>query len=194
MVSASGGLAEPSILSVLAFARRAVIASREGMFLYPTGIFCLGLSSLAGGGAEVSWLSFSTISVVSGSPFSPEGVLPLLRGGEMGSWAGDSARVMGGFTMVESDVDAAAEEVLELVRRRAAARRGRLAALAGVGASSLMRAASWLREGMRVAEALRSGLPDASWAVVVAAGGGVVDIVGVGGQDSSSSNALAGGG
>lgn len=33
MVSASGGLAVPSILRVFAFARRAVMASREGMFL-----------------------------------------------------------------------------------------------------------------------------------------------------------------
>ena len=87
---------------------------------------------------------------------------------------------------MESDVDAAAEEVLEvceLVRSRAAARRGRLAAVAGVGASSLMRAASWLREGMRVPEEGRSGFVDASWdVVVVVAGGEGVDIVEVGGQ------------
>ena len=87
---------------------------------------------------------------------------------------------------MESDVDAAAEEVLEvceLVRSRAAARRGRLAAVAGVGASSLMRAASWLREGMRVPAAGRSDFADASCVVVVVAGGGgVEDIVEVGGQ------------
>ena len=83
-------------------------------------------------------------------------------------------------------MDAAAEEVVEfveLVRRREAARRGRLPAPAGLGALRFMRAASWLREGMRVPEEGRSGFEDASWdVVVVVAGGEGVDIVEVAGQ------------
>ena len=39
IVSASGGFADPSMDSVLAFAKRAMIASSDGMFLYPLGIF-----------------------------------------------------------------------------------------------------------------------------------------------------------
>ena len=113
----------------------------------------------------------------------------MLCGGDTDSCAGDAERELGGFTATESAVDAAVDEefeAAELVRRREAARRGRLPAVAGVGAFRLMRAASWFREGMRVpAEGrLSSDLAGASW--VVAAGGGVVDIVGVDGQAHSS--------
>ena len=191
--------------SVLAFARRAVIASSDGMFLYPIGIFCLGLSSFAGAGADVapsaasaaagagagaaltagasvSWLSRSTLSSVSGSPGSPCGVLPFECGAETESAAGDAERDVGGFTATESLVDAAADEAVEfceLVRSSDAASRGRLPAVAGLGPFRLMRAASWFSDGIRV-ELGRSDLAGASWAVVVAGGGGVDIVVGVG--------------
>ena len=109
----------------------------------------------------------------------------MLWGGETESAAGDSEREVGGLTATESDADAAVDEVVELVelvRRSEAARRGRLPAVAGVGAFRLMRAASWLREGMRGPADGRSDLDGASWGAVVVVGGGDADIVGVGGQ------------
>ena len=100
---------------------------------------------------------------------------------------GDSEREVGALTRIESAVDGAAEEgveLWELVRRREAARRGRFPAVAGVGAFRLIRAASWLRDGMRVPAEGLSDFAEASW--LVAAGGGEVDIVAVGGQTQDS--------
>ena len=168
IVSASGGFADPSTLSVRAFARRAEIASREGMFLYPTGILAF-LGSVSA--SAVSSLSLSSFSLVS---FSPEptslgaGVLEVLPGGDADRAPGDTERDPGGLTVTESVVDAAVEEsdVCEDVRRRAAARRGRAAADAGLEpALRFIRAASWLSEGMRVPEG-RSGFGASIFVVV----------------------------
>ena len=141
-----------------------MIASREGMFLYPTGIFCFFDCTVPSVVASaVSSLSFSSFSLVS---FSPEpaslgaGVLEVLPGGEVDNVAGDSERDPGGLTVTESVVDAAVDESddCEDVLRSAAARRGRAAADAGLEpAFRLIRAASWLSDGMRVPEEGRSG-------------------------------------
>lgn len=107
IVSGSGGLAEPSMLNDRAFARRAVMASRLGMFLYPAGyrFFSLSLSSLSFSVVSVSWFSFSSFSVVRGSPLSPTGVVLMLWGGDVDRPAGDVERVLGGFTAIESAFD-----------------------------------------------------------------------------------------
>lgn len=176
MVSASGGLAVPSTLSERALARRAVMASRLGMFLYPLGILPSFFWS-------VSLLSRSSRSDVSCSPWPASlwpGVVARLPGGDVARLAGEAERDPGGFTATESEVDAAAEldtEPCELVRRRAAARRGREAADAGlVFALRLMRAASWFSEGMREPVEGLSGLGASSGSEGCAAG---VDIVAV---------------
>ena len=109
----------------------------------------------------------------------------MLWGGETERVLGDSERDVGALTAMESVVEGAVDEgveLWELVRRSEAARRGRLPAVAGVGAFRLMRAASWLREGMRGPADGRSDLAGASWGAVVVVGGGDADIVGVGGQ------------
>ena len=109
----------------------------------------------------------------------------MLWGGETERVLGDSERDVGALTAMESVVEGAVDEgveLWELVRRSEAARRGRLPAVAGVGAFRLMRAASWLRDGMRVPAEGLSDFAEASWVVV--AGGGEEDIVAVGGQDT----------
>ncbi|KAI4525058.1 hypothetical protein K525DRAFT_192482 [Schizophyllum commune Loenen D] len=148
IISGSGGLGVPSTLSARVFAKRAVIASRLGMFLYPTG-----LSRPLSGGC--SSLSLSKPSFVSGSPsvlaVSPVGVSTV--GGDV---IGDAARVVEAFTATESCVDAVVErDALEPVRSANAARRGRpvegdaVDCCAATLGSTLMRAASWLSDGMR---------------------------------------------
>lgn len=159
MVSGSGGLEEPSTLSCRAFANRAVIASREGIFLYPAGTFSRFLSF----SLSTSWFSFSSLSVVNGSPFSePTGVEVLLRGGEADNAVGEVDLVLGALTTMESEADAPVadedSEVCDPVRRREAARRGRTADEELVGAAfRLIRAASWFREGIRTPAEGRSG-------------------------------------
>ena len=111
------------MLSVRVFAIRAVIASKLGMFLYPTrGFFSNGSTEL----------SFSSFSAVRASPPDTEyGVSSLGSCGEAvasENALGDPDRVCGGFTANESAVETVVDrEVLELVRRAKAANRGRLA-------------------------------------------------------------------
>ena len=125
IISGSGGIADPSILSWLAltFARCPAMASKLGIFLYPTYFF--------GGSWEepVSSLSFSNFSVVNGSPPSTilvPAVALLCMDALLA--AGETDRVLGGLTAVESAAEAA---VLTLVvdpgpvRRANAAKRGR---------------------------------------------------------------------
>lgn len=184
IVSGSGGFAVPSTLRLLAFAKRAVIASRLGMFLYPLGklgFFTSGsfasFVSFSVSSFAVSSLSFSSPSSVSGSPLSPTGVTDVLWGGDVERAAGDVERVLGAFTATESavvpcdDIDAC-----EPVRSSAAARRGREAEEADVVfAFRLMRAASWLSDGMRAPAAGRSGLGTSMGASVV--GADIVEVV-----------------
>jgi hypothetical protein len=114
------------------------------MFLNPF-VFFVGLSR-----TEVSWASFSTRSVVSGSP-GPAAVSaspltePLVEfGGEVERAAGEVDRVTGTLTATESAIDVAVEtDVCEPVRRREAARRGRVTdRLVVGGVLAPMRAAS----------------------------------------------------
>lgn len=88
---------------------------------------------------------------MSGSPLSPTGVTAWLWGGDVERADGDAERVLGGFTTVESAlVFVLARDVCEPVRRRAAASRGRDATCDEETLGlRLMRAASWLSEGMR---------------------------------------------
>lgn len=115
---------------------------------------------------------------MSGSPPSPTGVTEVLWGGEELSCAGEVERVLGTLTAVESaldTLDAALElrDTAEPVRSSDAAKRGRDADDAEVeGGFRLIRAASWLRDGMRVPAEGRSGF-GASGAGAVSA----VDIV-----------------
>lgn len=153
IMSASGGFAVPSTLSVLrAFARRAVMSFSDGIFLYPRIFF-----SVVTGSPAVFCSSSSTFSDVSGSP--PGGAGPAAApaadppadvvGDGAPSVDGDPARVLGAFTATLSDADATVEsEAVEPVRRSAAASRGRAAGALGLCAA-LIRAASWLSEGMR---------------------------------------------
>jgi len=62
MVSGSGGLELPSILSWREMASLAAMVSRFGIFLYPTLAFFM---VAAGEGSCVSWSSFSSFSAVS---------------------------------------------------------------------------------------------------------------------------------
>ena len=163
----------PSILSDLAFARRAVIASKLGMFLYPATIFRFSLSFSCLSVLSVSWLSSFKFSCVSGSPGSPTGVVVLLRGGDVDRPAGDVDRVLGGLTATESVfVFVLASDVCDPVRRRAAASRGRDATFAGLTLLGLrlMRAASWLSEGMR-------GPVDGLSSLACSTAGGAVSLV-----------------
>lgn len=145
ITSASGGLLVPSMLSARVFAIRAVIASRLGMFLYPRGtlVVTAGFSKV---------LCFSRVSLVRASPLgiSPaslvvEGAPPSVEKED-----GDALLVEPALTATESAV--LAREVVDPPARRAnAARRGRLAELGEVleGTFTLIRAASWLRDGGR---------------------------------------------
>lgn len=119
-VSGSGGLCVPSILSDRVIAMRAVIASSEGMFLYPAGMRFF---------FSVSAFSFSTLSVVRGSP-PPADTSLTDPGGEdaLLEESGETERVVGGCTAVESAADAATlldNDKLDPVRSSWAARRGR---------------------------------------------------------------------
>jgi hypothetical protein len=163
IISASGGVAVPSTLRWRRLASRAVMASSEGMFLYP----------LTGGlpfGSCCSALSFSSFSLVRGSTGPPlvvagagagagaEGAVSLdgVCGADpapltLALLVGLPDLVVGGFTVVESEVAAVEMLVVELVRRANAGRRGRDAddVLEGAPALMLMRAASWLSDGRR---------------------------------------------
>lgn len=120
--SASGGHADPSMLSDRALARCAVIASSDGMFLYPFTFFSLFVSIF-------SSLRFSCVkgSETSGASSGIDGVEDF--GGVavvVAVSAGDTARVEGALTAIESFVDAEVDsEVCDPVRRSEAARRGR---------------------------------------------------------------------
>jgi len=123
------------------------------MFLNPLVFFTV-LSSPA-----VSCASLSTFSAVRGSPGPAAAIAspltePLVEfGGEVERAAGEVDRVMGALTATESAMDVAVErDVCELVRRREAARRGRVEAIDGGGVLAPMRAASWLSEGRRPLE------------------------------------------
>jgi hypothetical protein len=116
------------------------------MFLNPFVFFIVCFSSM-----EVSWASFSTCSVVRGSPGPAAAIAspltePLVElGGEVERAAGEVERVRGTLTATESATDVAVErDVCEPVRRREAAKRGRLTmdGLAGGGVLAPMRAAS----------------------------------------------------
>ena len=129
------------------------MASRLGIFLYPTGTF-LEVSTVA-----ISWLCFSSLSAVSESPSvvpSLDGVVDRGLDCAIESDDGDVDRVLGGFTAIESAADATVEsDVDEAVRRTEATRRGR-GALGGLtcGPSllfKLIRAASAFRDGKRLA-------------------------------------------
>ncbi len=127
------------------------------MFLYPLAFFT-GLSRTA-----VSCASFSTFSAVSGSPGPAAAIAspltePLVEfGGEVESAPGEVERVTGALTATESASDVVVEtDVWEPVRRREAARRGRLADEWVEGVFAPIRAASWLRDGRRLAEEGRS--------------------------------------
>jgi hypothetical protein len=168
IISGSGGCAVPSTESVLAFASLAVIASNDGMFLYPRIFF----SVVTGPPTALALSSSCTFSVVNASPgmeapaaiaaaaaADPAGV-GVPEGGAPN--AGDSERGVGALAATESPALATvAREAEELVRRRAAAKRGRATGATPEEGAALMRAASWFREGIR--ELLgRSGLDGAS--------------------------------
>ena len=163
-ISGSGGIADPSILRCIArcFARRAVMASRLGMFLYPTFFFgaSTGTAIFTVPSAEaVSSFNFSNFSVVRGSPPSTNGVPPVvaLLCCEALLIAGDADLVLGAFTAIESAVEATVLRLaFEPVRSANAANRGRGAEelfgcrTGGVPPALLViRAASWLSEGRR---------------------------------------------
>lgn len=100
------------MLSDLVIAMRAVIASREGMFLYP------GKRAFFSDSA----FNFSTRSVVSGSPPPVDPSLSEAGGEEALSVlneSGEPERVVGGWTAVESAFEAAAldSDKLDPVRR-----------------------------------------------------------------------------
>lgn len=126
-----------------AFANLAVIASKLGIFLYPTFVFlgnsCVSLSKVSNFSA-VSWSS-------PGSSTTDVAVEP----GADTSRPGDPARVEDGFTTIESVVET--REAVEPVRSNEAAKRGRLAIAAGVAFGvpllRFIRAASWFKEGKR---------------------------------------------
>ena len=125
------------MLSDLVIAIRAVIASKLGIFLYPT----------LAGFLSVSELSFSTLSVVSGSP--PLGALLTEAVGEDAlledEVTGETERVVGALTAIESALDVLllVKETCEPVRRSCAARRGRDADVLELeDEGGLMRAAS----------------------------------------------------
>ena len=98
-VSGSGGFKLPSMLSDLVICMRAVIASRLGMFLYPTGAFFFSSS-----------LCFSTFSAVRGSPtVVGAGMVAgatVERGEEVRLvgvvTSGEAERVVGALTAIES--------------------------------------------------------------------------------------------
>ena len=136
IISGSGGIADPSMLSSLAlsFARRAAIASKLGMFLYPT--FRFGASGATGTGSltvpsgeAVCSLSFSSFSAVRGSPPPSTGAAALVVAVlccDTLLGAGEADLVLGALTAMESAVDAAVFTLVDdPVRRAKAARRGR---------------------------------------------------------------------
>ena len=152
MVSGSGGLALPSILNWREMASLAAIVSRLGMFLYPTLVFFTGT---AGAGSCVSLSSLSSFSAVSwSSPGSMDssvtdpGFDPCAEMVE----PGEAGRVDDALTAVESFVATVDREVVDPVRNKDAASRGRFEILLAEADAPLLRfilAASWLREGRR---------------------------------------------
>jgi hypothetical protein len=155
--SASGGRADPSMLSDLALAKRAVIASRDGMFLYPFTFFSLFVSRFSS--LRFSWVKGSETR---GASSGIDGVVDF--GGVVAVVAvsaGDTERVEGALTAIESFVDAVVDsEVCDPVRRSEAARRGRAArdcAVVEAPLLRLIRAASWFNDGGRTADDDRSG-------------------------------------
>lgn len=155
--SASGGRADPSMLSDFALAKRAVIASRDGMFLYPFTFFSLFVSRFSS--LRFSWVKGSETR---GASSGIDGVVDF--GGvvtvEAVSAGGDTERVEGALTAIESFVDAVVDsEVCDPVRRSEAARRGRAARDGDAVAPPLrlIRAASWFNDGGRTADDDRSG-------------------------------------
>ena len=146
------------------------MASRLGIFLYPTGTF-LEVSTVA-----ISWLCFSSLSAVSESPSvvpSLDGVVDRGLDCAIESDDGDVDRVLGGFTAIESAADATVEsDVDEAVRRTEATRRGR-GALGGFKA--LMCGPSLLFKLIRAARAFRDGKRLAGLAASVA--GGEVEVM-----------------
>lgn len=165
----------PSMLSDLVIAMRAVIASREGMFLYP------GRRDFFSDSA----FNFSTRSVVSGSPPSVDPSLSEAGGEEalpVLDESGEPERVVGGLTAVESAFEAAAldRDKLDPVRRSWAARRGRDEGWFDAGGvtvpEALIRAASWFRDGgIRELEFGFSALSVGAGALTSDAAGGVTD-------------------
>lgn len=170
-ISGSGGRAEPSMLSDLVFAKRAVMSSREGTFLYPLILF----SPLP----PVSWFSCSSFSSVRGSVSRDassgiEGVDDLGVWAELAVSAGDTERVDGPLTTTESLVAVVDRDVCEPVRKSEAARRGRAGEDEELfGLVRLIRAASWFSDGGRRLAGVRSGLgacsdwPDGGLDIVV---------------------------
>lgn len=153
MVSGSGGLALPSTLNWRERAILAAIVSRFGIFLYPTLVF---FTVTVGVGSCVALSSFSSFSaVIRSSPGSKDssvtdpGFDPVAEAVE----PGEAGRVDDALTAMESLVATVDTEVVDPVRNRDAASRGRFAALTFVEADApLLRfilAASWLREGKR---------------------------------------------
>ena len=153
MVSGSGGLELPSTLSWRESTSLAAMVSKFGVFLYPTlGFFtvaasggsCIDLSSLSSLSAVIWSSPGSMDSSVTDPGFDP--VVEMVEPGEAG-------RVDGALTAVESFVAAVDREVVDPVRSKDAASRGRFEALTFAEADApLLRfilAASWLREGRR---------------------------------------------
>lgn len=138
----------PSMLRPRALTRRAVIASREGIFLYPT------LTDFFSPTDAVSWLSLSSFSEVSGSPPSSVGVIGSSCGGVIERADGDVERVLEALTAIESLVDATvATDVDEPVRKAFAARRGRCVEIGLLFSFSF----SWLLSAMRATSLSRGG-------------------------------------
>lgn len=134
--SGSGGVAVPSILRDIArcFCILAVIASRLGIFLYP--ILFLGCSGNGRGtltvpSEDTPFSSFraSSFSLVSGSPPSGAGVALVVVVWlccEVALNAGDVDRVLGGFTVMESAMEAVVLTLaVDPVRREEATSLGR---------------------------------------------------------------------
>jgi len=139
------------------------MVSRLGMFLYPT---LTGFFSCTGG---FSWFNFSSRSDVNASPPSPSTDWVSECGGDVDRADGDTERVLGILTAVESRVDVdVVTEVEDPVRRAATASLGRdVELLFGSLDCAPMRATSFSRGGGRPAPA--GGLTVFSRAVSVEA-------------------------
>ncbi len=144
IIGGSGGFAVPSILSALVFTNLAVIASKLGIFLYPT-FFCLSGGCVgaceeveipggpfAGDTASLPLLSkfnFSNFSAVNASPPSTSVGVPSVESFEgvtelVGVEPGEAARVVDGFTAIESAEATVDTDVEDPVRKANAASLG----------------------------------------------------------------------